>query len=64
MSEFLQCEQCGKRLIRREGNRLVLKFGGNPERPVVSMKVRGAVEIECFKSSCRHINKFKTGGKL
>jgi hypothetical protein len=62
MSDFLKCENCGKKLIRLVNGKLIFKFGlqSGTTIPAVSLEIEGVCKITCLTKWCKHINIFKT----
>jgi len=59
-SVFVQCERCGKKLIKRLSNGLWhFKFGRDMNgygNPPVDILIHGNLQIKCLNRDCGHIN--------
>jgi len=59
-SVFIQCERCGKKLVKRLSNGLWhFKFGrdiNGHENPPVDILIYGSLQMKCLNRDCGHIN--------
>ena len=57
---WICCEVCGKKLLRRMANGvMVFKFGRNGQgEDVVHIRIFGSIQMQCIRDSCRHMNEF------
>jgi len=56
---WIYCENCGKKLIRRKPNGVfVFKFGRTKDKKdvLVDIEMFGSIKIKCFREECRHEN--------
>lgn len=60
---MIRCFKCGKKLIRRlENGDLEFVFGRDSEgHTPVRLVIRGRVEMQCLRRSCRTTNKLASG---
>jgi hypothetical protein len=61
---MIRCFRCGKKLIRRlENGDLEFVFGRDPENGDIPVRfvIRGEVEMQCLRRSCRQVNKLASG---
>ena len=56
---FINCEQCGKKLIfEKEDGNFVFRFGrSHREKPIVDMEIvgEGKIYLRCLRRSCDHL---------
>lgn len=58
-SNWIYCENCGKKLIKRKPNGIfVFKFGRNKDktRCLVDIEIFGSIKIKCFREECGYEN--------
>jgi hypothetical protein len=61
---MIRCFKCGKKIIRRLDNGdLEFVFGRDPENggTPVRIIIRGTVELQCLRRTCRQVNKIASG---
>jgi hypothetical protein len=58
---WVNCQHCGKKLLKRKPNGIfVFKFGkierDGKEEDRVEMEIHGSIRMRCLRKSCREMN--------
>jgi len=55
---WIYCEKCGKKLLRRKPNGVfTFKFGRNSKKEnVIELEIFGSIRMKCFREDCQYVN--------
>ena len=58
MPSWINCQQCGKKLLQRKQNGIfIFRFGrSSSQESFVEMEIMGSVRMKCFRRGCGSIN--------
>ena len=58
MHTWINCQQCGKRLLQRKSNGIfIFRFGrSSSQESFVEMEIMGSIRMKCFRRGCGFTN--------